>query len=84
MVADREAVKAFVAGEAGVFRPSDSDALAEWYLANPDAVLVAGATDVGLWVTKHLRDLKPVAFLGGVEDLKGIEVQGGQLHVVVR
>jgi xanthine dehydrogenase small subunit len=32
-------------------------------------------------VTKELRDLSPVAFLNGVEDLKGIEVQGGQLHV---
>lgn len=81
MVADRKAVAGFAAGEAGVFRPSDSDALAAWYLANPDAVLVAGATDVGLWVTKQLRELAPVAFLGGVEDLKGIEVQGGQLHV---
>lgn len=81
MTADRKALAGFAAGEAGVFRPSDSDALAEWYLANPDAVLVAGATDVGLWVTKQLRDLAPVAFLNGVEDLKGIEVQGGQLHV---
>ncbi|MCU0904264.1 MAG: xanthine dehydrogenase small subunit [Tabrizicola sp.] len=81
MKADRAAVAGFAAGEAGVFRPADSDALAEWYVANPDAVLVAGATDVGLWVTKQLRDLKPVAFLGGVEDLKGIEAQGGQLHV---
>jgi xanthine dehydrogenase small subunit len=66
---------------ADAFSPRDSDELAEWYLANPDAVLVAGATDVGLWVTKQLRELKPVAFLGGVEDLKGIEVQAGQLHV---
>ncbi|WP_374376460.1 xanthine dehydrogenase small subunit, partial [Tabrizicola sp.] len=81
MLADRAAVAAFAAGEAGVFRPADSDALAEWYVAHPDAVLVAGATDVGLWVTKQLRELSPVAFLGGVEDLKGIEVQGGQLHV---
>jgi len=81
MVSDRAAVAGFAAGEAGVFRPSDSDALADWYVANPDAVLVAGATDVGLWVTKQLRELRPVAFLNGVEDLKGIEVQGGQLHV---
>ncbi len=81
MKADREALAGFAAGEAGVFRPADSDALAEWYVQNPDAVLVAGATDVGLWVTKQLRELRPVAFLGGVEDLKGIEVQGGQLHV---
>jgi xanthine dehydrogenase small subunit len=81
MVADRAAVAGFAAGEAGVFRPSDSDALAEWYLANPDGVLIAGATDVGLWVTKGLRALAPVAFLGGVADLKGIEASGGQLHV---
>ena len=32
---------------------------------NPDATLIAGATDVGLWVTKQLRDLAPVAFLNG-------------------
>ncbi len=65
----------------GAFSPRDSDELAEWYLANPNGVLIAGATDVGLWVTKGLRDLSPVAFLSGVADLKGIEVQGGQLHV---
>jgi xanthine dehydrogenase small subunit len=65
----------------GAFRPRDSDELAEWYLAHPEGVLIAGATDVGLWVTKGLRDLSPVAFLNGVEDLKGIEMQGGQLHV---
>ena len=63
------------------FRPRDSDELADWYLQNPDAVLVAGATDVGLWVTKQLRDLQPVAFLNGVKDLAGIEARGGQLHV---
>ncbi|WP_431298313.1 xanthine dehydrogenase small subunit [Tabrizicola sp. BL-A-41-H6] len=65
----------------GAFRPRDSDELAEWYLANPDAVLIAGATDVGLWVTKQLRNLTPVAFLNGVRDLQAIEEQGGQLHI---
>ena len=81
MTADREAVALFAAGEAGAFRPADSDELADWYVAHPDAVLIAGATDVGLWVTKQLRELAPVAFLNGVRDLQGIEVQGGQLHV---
>ena len=65
----------------GAFSPRDSDELADWYLANPDATLIAGATDVGLWVTKQFRDLGKVAFLGGVRDLQGIERQGGQLHV---
>ncbi|NJN00962.1 MAG: hypothetical protein HC793_05355, partial [Aquincola sp.] len=42
----------------------------------PDATIVAGGTDVGLWVTKQLRDLSPVAFLSGVRDLQQIEEQG--------
>jgi xanthine dehydrogenase small subunit len=55
------------------YLPANSDALAAWYLANPHAVLVAGATDVGLWVTKQLRNLPSVAFLSGCADLQGIE-----------
>jgi xanthine dehydrogenase small subunit len=65
----------------GAFCPQDSDELADWYLANPGATLIAGATDVGLWVTKQLRDLAPVAFLSGVRDLAQIEESGGQLHI---
>ena len=56
------------------FMPRSSDALAAWYAENPDGTLIAGATDVGLWVTKSLRDLAPVAFLGGVRDLRQIEI----------
>lgn len=63
------------------FRPRNSDELADWYLANPNATLIAGATDVGLWVTKNLRDLAPVAFLNGVTDLQQVERQGGMLHI---
>ena len=54
--------------------PQSSDALAKAYAAHPDATLVAGATDVGLWVTKQLRDLSPVIFLSRCEDLKRIAV----------
>ena len=60
--------------DAGGFRPRSSDELADWYLAHPEAVLIAGATDVGLWVTKALRDLAPMAFLAGIADLKTIAV----------
>ncbi|RWR14859.1 xanthine dehydrogenase small subunit [Paenirhodobacter populi] len=52
--------------------PASSDELAAWYLAHPQATLVAGATDVALWVTKQLRDLPEVAFLGGCRDLQRI------------
>ncbi|MFN4170956.1 MAG: xanthine dehydrogenase small subunit [Pseudorhodobacter sp.] len=63
------------------FRPATSDDLAAWYLANPEATLIAGATDVGLWVTKQLRDLSPVAFLGGIADLRGISLTDGQFRI---
>ena len=39
------------------------DSLAELYANHPDAVLVAGATDVGLWITKQLRELPKIIFL---------------------
>lgn len=61
--------------------PRTSDELAAWYQANPDATLIAGATDVGLWVTKQLRDLSPVAFLSGVTDLRQIEDRGDSLRI---
>lgn len=54
------------------FAPETTDALAEWYAAHPDATLIAGATDVGLWVTKGLRDLGEVAFLNRCRDLQEI------------
>jgi len=63
------------------FAPSSSDELAAWYAAHPDAVLIAGATDVGLWVTKQLRDLPKVAFLHACADLQKIERDGDRLRV---
>jgi len=53
-------------------QPSSVDELAALYAANPDATLIAGATDVGLWVTKQMRDLGEVIFLNQCADLRGI------------
>jgi xanthine dehydrogenase small subunit len=61
--------------------PKSADELASWYEAHPDATLIAGATDVGLWVTKGLRDLAPVAFLNQCTDLKGIDVDSETIRV---
>ena len=61
--------------------PRSADELAAWYAANPDATLIAGATDVGLWVTKQLRDIGKIAFLGQVADLQKIETQGSTLRI---
>ncbi len=69
------------AGDETCFIPETADALAAWYEDNPDGTLIAGATDVGLWVTKALRTLRPVAFLHRCRDLQKIEEQGGTLWV---
>ncbi len=53
-------------------RPRSCDELAKAYAARPNATLIAGATDVGLWVTKQLRVLEEVIFLDGCADLKEI------------
>ena len=57
------------------------DDFADWYAANPEATLIAGATDVGLWVTKQMRDLEEVAFLAHVPDLAAIIDTGDTLHI---
>jgi xanthine dehydrogenase small subunit len=54
------------------FAPETLDALCAWYAANPDATVIAGATDVGLWVTKQLRQLDNVVFLNRCRDLQQI------------
>ncbi len=67
--------------DSGWFRPVSADELAAFYADTPEATLVAGATDVGLWVTKGLRDLGPVGFLSGCDDLRGIEIKDDFVRV---
>ncbi|MBE9637790.1 xanthine dehydrogenase small subunit [Salipiger mangrovisoli] len=61
--------------------PETSDELARLYEASPDATLVAGATDVGLWVTKQLRDLDEVIFLNRCVDLQEISETEDALRI---
>lgn len=53
--------------------PSSLASLAEIYLQNPTACILAGGTDVGLWVTKQLRELPEVIYLGNVPELQDIK-----------
>ncbi len=53
--------------------PRSMEALAALYLAHPDATVLAGATDVGLWLTKGLQAIGKVIWLGRVEGLGAIE-----------
>ncbi len=50
--------------------PATVDDLAEIYAAEPAARIVAGSTDVGLWVTKLMRNISPVVHLGHLDELR--------------
>jgi xanthine dehydrogenase small subunit len=61
--------------------PRTLEALADAIAAQPEARLLAGSTDIGLWVTKQFRDLGDIIFLGDVAELRRIEVDGGELVI---
>lgn len=67
--------------EPGAEPPTTPDALATWMDQNPGGTLVAGATDVGLWVTKQFRDLGPVAFLHRIPALSGITLTDDEIRI---
>lgn len=63
------------------FAPRSSDELARLLITHPDAVILAGGTDIGLWVTKHLKRLDPIIYIGDVADLKQVAQMGTELHI---
>lgn len=66
---------------AGFLAPRSLDEFAQAYAAQPDALILAGGTDVGLWVTKHLRELPKILYLGEVAELRRIEVAAGAIVI---
>ena len=68
----------FIGDEATSFlaAPASVDALASLYARHPEATLVAGATDVGLWLTKQLRALPKIILLGRVAGLAELRESG--------
>jgi len=61
--------------------PRTLDALAALRAAQPKARLLAGCTDIGLWVNKQFRDLGDILYVGEVDELKRIAVADGHLHI---
>jgi xanthine dehydrogenase small subunit len=55
------------------FLPRTADELAAYQIANPDSRIVAGATDLGLWVTKQLSSLERLVFIGDLAELMQVE-----------
>ena len=61
--------------------PRSLDDLAALRAAKPEARLLAGGTDVALWVNKQFRELGELIYLGEVAELKAIDEAGGWLTI---
>jgi xanthine dehydrogenase small subunit len=61
--------------------PIDAAQAVSWLDEFPDACLLAGGTDVGLWVTKQHRRLDPLIYLGQVRELQGISCEHEMLRI---
>ena len=67
------AALAFEAAGIGWEAPRDPARIDALLAESPDAWLLAGGTDIGLWVTKQLRDPRRWIWLGAVDALHGLE-----------
>jgi xanthine dehydrogenase small subunit len=65
----------------GFHAPRCLDELADATQAQPDSLMLAGGTDVGLWVTKHLRSLPPLLYVGAVDELQRMEQRPQELWI---
>ena len=61
--------------------PRTLDELVQLRTDHPQACLLAGGTDVGLWVTKQMRALGDIIYLGYVTDLQQIAQADGMLNI---
>jgi xanthine dehydrogenase small subunit len=63
------------------YAPRTLDELAALRADHPNAVLLAGSTDVGLWVTKQMREPDPIIYLGHVESLRTVAQANAMIEI---
>ncbi len=63
------------------FAPQNLDEMATLYLQYPDAIILAGGTDIGLWVTKKNAVLETLIDIGQLNGFKEIIQRQDGLHI---
>jgi xanthine dehydrogenase small subunit len=71
----------YAAAGARFFAPTTLAEFAALREQMPAAQLLAGSTDVGLWVNKQFRPLGDILFIGEVEELRRIDEADGEMHI---
>lgn len=82
LTALQESTDIFV-GDADSFfaAPANGDSLAALAARHPDATILAGATDVALWITKQMRTLPKIIHLDRIAALHRIEDHADRLSL---
>ncbi len=68
-------------GDADFHAPRSIEELARLRAELPDATILAGCTDIGLWVNKQFRELGDIIYVGDVDELKEIREDGGKIRI---
>lgn len=68
-------------GQSRFWAPTSIEAFAALRTEHPDALVLAGSTDIGLWATKQLRDLGDLLYVGRVPELSTIERDAAMLTI---
>ncbi|PYE18227.1 xanthine dehydrogenase small subunit [Paraburkholderia silvatlantica] len=61
--------------------PRTVEALAAIKAARPDTRILAGSTDIGLWVTKQMRELGDIVYVGQVDAMRRIDVSDAWIEI---
>ena len=64
-----------------LYSPTSLQELAALRIEHPKATILAGSTDIGLWVNKQFRDLGDIIYVGDVDELKSVEEVDGELYI---
>ena len=63
------------------FAPKSLPELLQLRATHPGATILAGSTDIGLWVNKQFRDLGDIIFIGEVAELKPVRKSASTLTI---
>jgi xanthine dehydrogenase small subunit len=77
----RSTMATYSAAGSTFLAPRTLDELVQARAAHPAATLLAGSTDIGLWVTKQMRELGDIIYLGQVAGLRTVAEAEGVLEI---
>jgi xanthine dehydrogenase small subunit len=63
------------------YAPRTLEQLVAVRAANPHACILSGSTDIGLWVTKQMRNLGDIIYVREVDELKTIVERDGKIEI---